>query len=69
MKFMQLRDDTIVAGYDYIRPAFQQSAPEARQREYSAVTVDLTQIGYMGQGMARRTNGSHLATMPVQGCR
>jgi hypothetical protein len=69
MKRVQLRNDTIVAGYDYIRPAFQQSASEARQGEYSAVTADLTQTGYMGQGMTRRTNGPHLATMPLQGCR
>ena len=68
MKRMQLRNDTIVAGYDYIRPAFQQSASETRQREYSAVTVDLKQTRYMSQGMARRTNGPHLATMPLQGC-
>jgi hypothetical protein len=69
MKRVQLRDDTIVAGYDHVRPAFQQSASEARLREYSAVPVDLMQAGYMGQGMVRRTNGSHLATMPPQGCR
>jgi hypothetical protein len=69
MKHMQLRNDAIVAGYDYIRPAFQQSASEARQGEYSVVTVDLTQTGYMGQGMALRTNGCDLATMPVQGRR
>jgi hypothetical protein len=69
MKHMQLRDDTIVAGYDHVRPAFQKSASDVGQRKYSAVTVDLTQSRYVGEGMSRRTNGSHVATMPVQGCR
>jgi hypothetical protein len=45
MKHMQLLYDTVIAGYDDIRPAFPQSASKTGQREYSTITVDMANAG------------------------
>jgi hypothetical protein len=63
---MQLRHHPIVAGYDDIRPAVVQSAPNAGEREYPAVLVYTVNSRDMGQGVFRGAQGAHSTTQPVQ---
>jgi hypothetical protein len=67
MKHMHLRHDAVIAGYDDIRCAASKGASQIGERRYSAIRVDLTNAGDVGQGMTGRTDSSHLAALPLQG--
>jgi hypothetical protein len=64
-----LRHDAIVAWYDEVRLAFAKCAANSRQRERSAIPVDATNAGYVGQGMARGTDSVYVAAISEQRCR
>jgi hypothetical protein len=66
MQSMELCNHPIIAGYDEIWPRFAQNAAQVRQREYSAIAVDLADAGYMSQGMAYGTQRLYIAAIPLQ---
>ena len=69
MQLVQLRDDAVIAGYDYVWEPFADAAAKAGQRTDAAIATDVLDSRNKLKRVARRINGADAASTANQGNR
>jgi hypothetical protein len=62
MQLVQLRDDAVIAGYDYVWEPFADAAAKAGQRTDAAIATDVLDSRNKLKRVARRINGADAAS-------